>query len=128
MGHVVLWGISLSLMRRIRGTEHRSGPTWTANPSRRWFTRLMNLFRPPRNFERFSSLDMKHCFHQFEIEEKARKLFTFRTSWGLFRYTRMVMGNSPASSECHRRAKTVLQGCEGVGQIKDDVLVFGPEG
>ena len=80
-----------------------------------------------RGSERFSTLDMRHCFHQFEIEEKARKLFTFRTSWGLFRYTRMVMGNSPASSECHRRVRTVLQGCEGVAQIKDDVLVFGTE-
>ena len=37
------------------------------------------------------------------------------------------MGNSPASSECHRRVRTVLQGCEGVAQIKDDVLVFGTE-
>ena len=81
-----------------------------------------------RGSERFTTLDMRHCFHQFEIEEKARKLFTFRTSWGLFRYTRMVMGNSPASSECHRRVRTVLQGCEGVAQIKDDVLVYGTEG
>ena len=67
---------------------------------------------------------MRQCFHQFKIEEKARKLFTFRTSVGLFMYTMMVMGNSPASSECHRRVRTVLQGCEGVAQIKDDVLVF----
>ena len=81
-----------------------------------------------RGSERFSTLDMRHCFHQFEIEEKARKLFTFRTGEGLFRYTRMVMGNSPASSECHRRVRRVLQGCEGVAQIKDDVLVFGTEG
>ena len=49
-----------------------------------------------RGSERLTTLDMRHCFHQFEIEEKARKLFTFRTSWGLFRYTRMVMRNSPA--------------------------------
>ena len=32
------------------------------------------------------------------------------------------MGNSPASSEAHRRIKMVLEGCEGVMQIKDDVL------
>ena len=70
---------------------------------------------------------MRHCFHQFEIEENARKLFTFRTSWGLFRYTRMVMGNSPASSKCHSRVRTVLLGNEGVAQIKDDVLVLGTE-
>jgi hypothetical protein len=75
--------------------------------------------------DRFSKLDMTHCFHQFEIEEKSRKLFTFRTPWGLYRYTRMVMGNSPASSECHRRIRKVLTGCTGVVQIKDDILVHG---
>ena len=74
---------------------------------------------------RFSILDMNHSFHQFVLEEEARKLFTFRTPWGLYRYKRLVMGNSPASSECHRRVRTVLQGCEGVAQIKDDVLVHG---
>ena len=37
------------------------------------------------------------------------------------------MGNSPASSECHRRVRQVLQGCDGVAQIKDDVLVFGKD-
>ena len=35
------------------------------------------------------------------------------------------MGNSPASSEAHRRIKMVLEGCEGCVQIKDDVLVYG---
>ena len=37
----------------------------------------------------------------------------------------MLLNNSPASSECQRRVRTVLQGFEGVAQIKDDVLVFG---
>ena len=56
-------------------------------------------------------------------------MFTFRTSWGLFRYPRMVDGDAEQSSpsECHRRVRRVLQGCEGVAQIKDDVLVFGTE-
>ena len=78
-----------------------------------------------RGSSRFSILDMNHSFHQFEIEESARKLFTFRTPWGLYRYKRLVMGNSPASSECHRRIRTVVQGCKGVAQIKDDILVYG---
>ena len=75
----------------------------------------------------FSKLDMLHCFHQFEIEEKARKLFMFRTPDGLYRYKRLVMGNSPASSECHRRVRDMVEGCEGVLQIKDDILVYGRE-
>ena len=48
---------------------------------------------------RFSKLDMVHCFYQFEIEELAQKLFTFRTPKGLDRYKQLVMGNNLASSE-----------------------------
>ena len=73
----------------------------------------------------FSTLDMAHSFHQFVLEKEARKLFTFRAPGGLFRYKRLVMGNSLASSEAHRRIKTELEGCEGCVQIKDDVLVYG---
>ena len=39
----------------------------------------------------------------------------------------MVMGKSPASSKCHRRIRTVPQGCKGVARIKDDVLAFWTE-
>ena len=120
--------------------QHKEEGTCVSNlviSGKKWDTEVYQTHQPIptpeelrhtlRGSERFSTLDMKHCFHQFEIEEEAQKLITFRTSWGLFRYTRMVMGNSPASSECHRRVRTVLQGCEGVAQIKDDVLVFGME-
>ena len=58
---------------------------------------------------RFTALDMVHSFHQFQLEEDARKLFTFRSPWGLYRYKRLVMGNSPASSECHRRVRAVVE-------------------
>ena len=74
---------------------------------------------------KFSTLDMVHSFHQFVLEPKARKLFTFRGPGGLYRYKRLVMGNNPASSEAHKRVKMALAGCEGVCQIKDDVLVYG---
>jgi transposase InsO family protein len=78
-----------------------------------------------RGSNKFSALDLTHSFHQFVLEKKARKLFTFRTPKGLMRYKRLTMGNSPASSEAHKRIKTVLQGCDGVVQIKDDIVVHG---
>ena len=37
-----------------------------------------------RGSDRFSKLDMTNCYYQFEIEEKARKLFAFRSPWGIF--------------------------------------------
>ena len=75
----------------------------------------------------FSTLDTMHNFHKFVLNPEERKLFTFRAPVGLFRYKHLLMGNSLASSEAHRRIKTVLAGCEGVEQIKDNVLVYGDE-
>ena len=34
----------------------------------------------------FTKLDMTNCYFQFMIEEKARKLFAFRTPLGIFRF------------------------------------------
>ena len=75
--------------------------------------------------DRFSKLDLTNCYHQFEIEERARKLFTFQTPWGIYRYKRMVMGTSPASSEVQRRMRQIIQGCQNVVHIKDDIIVYG---
>jgi len=35
------------------------------------------------------------------------------------------MGVSSDSSECHERIRLVVEGLEGVQQIKDDILVHG---
>ena len=75
--------------------------------------------------DRFSTLDMTNCYHQFVIEERARKLFSFRTPWGIFRYKRMVMGTSPASSEIQKKIREIINKCENAIHIKDDILVHG---
>ena len=75
--------------------------------------------------DRFSVLDLKHAFHQFEIDEESRKLFVFTTPFGLYRYKRLVMGTPPASAECHSKLAKVLEGLEGVVQIKDDLVIYG---
>ena len=75
--------------------------------------------------DRFSTLDMTNCYHQFEIAESARKLFSFRTPWGIFRYKRMVMGTSPASSEIQKKIRQMVSKCKNAIHIKDDILVHG---
>ena len=40
-----------------------------------------------RGSDRFSSLDFTNCYYQ--LEENARKLYAFRTPWGIYRYKRM---------------------------------------
>ena len=75
--------------------------------------------------DRFSVLDLTNCYNQFEIEEEARKLFAFRTRWGIFRPKRLVQGASPSSSEAQKKVREILSGCKKVFNIKDDVVVHG---
>ena len=42
----------------------------------------------------FSVLDIHNCFHQFDIDPAATKLYTFRRPWGIYCYKRMVIGTS----------------------------------
>ena len=71
----------------------------------------------------FSKLDMTNCYHQFEIEKDARKLFAFRTPLGICRFKRMVPGTSPASSEIQKRVRDMVKSCPNTRSIKDDILI-----
>ena len=109
-----------------------SAPTWTCAPLNTFIYQTHEPIPTPeelrhnlRGSTKYSSLDMIHSFHQFVLEEEARKLFCFRAPGGLFRFKRLCMGSSPASSEAHKRVKKVVARLEGVLQIKDDVLVHG---
>ena len=74
---------------------------------------------------RFSILDIANCFHQFEIELVARKLFTFHSPWEIFRYKRMVICTSTASSEIKKCIRETISTCKNAVNIKDDILIFG---
>ena len=75
--------------------------------------------------DRYSVLDMNHAFHQFPMDDETKKLFVFHTPMGLFMYNTLVMGTAPASSECHENIRRMLEGIDGVQQIKDDLVVYG---
>ena len=45
----------------------------------------------------FSKLDLKWGFHQIELEEESRKITTFVTHQGLYKYKRLVFGISSAT-------------------------------
>ena len=47
------------------------------------------------------------------------------TPWGIFRYKRMVMGTSPASSEIQKKIHDTITQCANAIHIKDDILVHG---
>ena len=68
---------------------------------------------------------MTNCYYQFEIEPSARKLYAFRSPWGIYQYKRIVMATSPASSEIQKCIREAIKDCKNTIHIKDDILVFG---
>ena len=40
----------------------------------------------------FSKLDLNHGYHQFTLDEESRRIMTFSTPWGNYRYKRLAFG------------------------------------
>ena len=76
---------------------------------------------------RFSVIDITNCYYLFEIEPEARKLHRFRSPWEIYRFKRMVIGTSPASSEIQKRVREAIKDCKNAISIKDDILAHGKD-
>ena len=76
---------------------------------------------------KFSFLDMKHSFFQFEMDDDTRRHYVFWIPLGLYRYNTLAMGVRSASAETHERIRRILAGLDGVVQVKDDIVVHGSE-
>ena len=74
----------------------------------------------------FSKLDLAQSFHQIELDESSRIITTFVTHKGLCRYKRLMFGISCAPEMHQRVIQQVLEGCEGVRNIADDIIVYAP--
>ena len=70
----------------------------------------------------FSKLYIKWAFHQVELSETSRPIATHK---GLFRYKRLMFGVSCAPEMYQRVIQQVLEGCDGVRNIHDDIIVHG---
>ncbi|XP_062534363.1 uncharacterized protein K02A2.6-like [Armigeres subalbatus] len=74
----------------------------------------------------FSRIDLSSAFFHIELDERSRHLTNFMTEFGVYRYKRLPFGlcNSPDIFQ-EVMERTILDGCEGVCNYLDDVLVFG---
>ena len=70
-----------------------------------------------------TKLDIKWAFHQVELSEESRKITTFATHKGLFRYKGLIFEISCTPEMYQRVMRQVLEGFEGVRNIHDDVIV-----
>ena len=73
----------------------------------------------------FNKCDLKWGFHQIELDEKSRDITTFITHRGLYRYKKFLFGITSAPEKYQKIIKDVLQGCSGVANIADDLIIHG---
>ena len=73
----------------------------------------------------FSKLDLRWGYHQIELHPDSRQITTFATHKGLYHYKRLMFGVSSAPEIYQHIIQQVLQGCPGVRNISDDILVYG---
>ena len=73
----------------------------------------------------FSKIDLKWGYHQIELDPDSRDITTFATHMGLYRYKRLMFGINAAPEHYQRIIRNVLQDCDGVQNISDDIIVHG---
>ena len=73
----------------------------------------------------FSKLDMNHGYHQFSLDEESRKLMTFSSPWGNYRYKRLAFGGINSQDLFDAEMSCILSGLPRVLNNRDDILVGG---
>ena len=73
----------------------------------------------------FSELDLTHMYMQFPVDEESSKLLTIVTHKGLFRYTKIPEGVSPAPADVQRKMDECLRGIDSAISYLDNIYVTG---
>ena len=71
------------------------------------------------------SPNLRWGYDQIELDEQSKQYTTYVTDTGLYRCKRLMFGVSAASEICQHVIQQSLQGCPGVRNISDDIIVFG---
>ncbi|ODN00004.1 Transposon Tf2-6 polyprotein [Orchesella cincta] len=99
-------------------TIHSTGTSYPVKVPREAVARI-----PPGN-KYFTTLDARHGYWQVPLDESSKKLTTFITPWGCFRYCRNVMGLISAGDEHNRRGDEAIKGISNVEKIVEDILIY----
>lgn len=84
-----------------------------------------DIFAKLQGGKYFSELDLKHAYMQFPIDESCGKLLTIVTHKGLFQYTKVPEGISPAPADVQKKMDECLQGLDGTIAYLDNIYVTG---
>jgi len=77
--------------------------------------------------QKFSKIDLRHAYHQLEMEEDSKKYHTINTHMGLFQYNRLVFGITSVPAIWQHTIDQVLEGTSGTSSILDDMIITGKD-
>jgi hypothetical protein len=88
---------------------------------------LESVFMELNGASFFSKLDQCQAYHQLErtFSPESRKITTFCTQLGLFRYKRLNHGTNTAAELFQHTLQQLLQDIKEIKNIADDIIVFG---
>ena len=73
----------------------------------------------------FSKLDMNHGYHQFALDAESRKLMTFASPEGNYRYKRLAFGGLNSQDLFDAEMSRILSGLQRALNNRDDILIGG---
>ncbi|XP_022797622.1 uncharacterized protein K02A2.6-like [Stylophora pistillata] len=68
-------------------------------------------------------LDLKWGYHQLELHPDSRSITTLTTHCGLYQYKRLMFRISSVPEVYQHVIQQLLQGCKGVANISDDIII-----
>lgn len=87
--------------------------------------RIEDLWTVLAGGDKFTKLDLRDAYQQVVLDEASREYVTISTHMGLFQYTRLPFGVSPAPAIFQREMENLLRGLPHVAVYFDNILVTG---
>jgi len=72
-----------------------------------------------------SKVDLKWGFHQILFSECSQHITTLVTHHGMCQYKRLMYDMTSAPGKYQQIVRDVLEGCEGVANTADDLIIHG---
>ena len=77
--------------------------------TKRPFPRINDIFEVLQSGSTYSQLDLLHAYMQVPLDKDSRKFLTITTHLGLFQYTKLTEGTTPAPGEFQQIIEESLQ-------------------
>ncbi|XP_040195388.1 uncharacterized protein K02A2.6-like, partial [Rana temporaria] len=87
--------------------------------------RVDDIFASLAGGQKFTKLDLKQAYLQFEVHPSSRKFLTINTHKGLYQYNRMVFGVASAPAIWQRKMDEILADIPFTQCLLDDMLITG---